>query len=311
LNTRHRVKSTGVVEQDEVRCTPVDECPGQLADENGKTMHQDTGSSTGLVRVQVAEDLAVSTRDGRWAAGEAHYLYHEIFTHDDYLKDLPPLPRNAVVVDAGANIGLFALRIAQACPEALLVVVEPVPSTCALLRLNLAEVAVDEVRVLEVALGEASGRTVLTAYTHLSANSTGRPQEKPASWVAAMRSAQPDSAAADEMLSTSAVEVDVVRLSQVLPRHRSRIDLVKVDVEGAELEVLRGIDDHDWPRIAAVVVEVHDVDGRLAEVERLLTRHGFSCTSRVPAMMSPDLQHHIVTARAKDEGDHAGATSAG
>ncbi|HEX6342232.1 FkbM family methyltransferase [Umezawaea sp.] len=270
-------------------------------------MHQDTSSPTGLVRVRVADDLAVLTRDGRWAAGEAHYLYHEIFTHDDYLKDLPRLPPNAVVVDAGANIGLFALRIARECPEALVVAVEPVPPTCALLRLNLADVAVDEVRVLEVALGESSGRTVLTAYTHLSANSTGRPQEKPASWVAAMRGAQPDPAAADEMLSTSSVEVDVVRLSQVLPRDRSRIDLVKVDVEGAELEVLRGIDDHDWPRIAAVVIEVHDVDGRLAEVERLLARRGFSCTVRVPAMMSPDLRHHIVTARANDTADHLAA----
>jgi FkbM family methyltransferase len=271
-------------------------------------MQQDTSSSTEPLRVQVSDELAVLTRGGRWAAGEAHYLYHEIFTHDDYLKDLPPLPPDAVVVDAGANIGLFALRIAQVCPEAHLVVVEPVPSTCALLRLNLEDLAVDEVDVLEVALGESSGRTVLTAYTHLSANSTGRPQEKPASWVAEMRSAQPDQATADEMLSTSLVEVDVVRLSQVLPRHRSRIDLVKVDVEGAELEVLRGIDDHDWPRIAAVVVEVHDVDGRLAEVERLLTRRGFSCTARVPAMMSPDLQHHIVTAKAKN--DHTKATTA-
>ncbi|WNV87602.1 FkbM family methyltransferase [Umezawaea sp. Da 62-37] len=269
-------------------------------------MQQNTSSSTEPVRVQVSDELSVLTRGGPWAAGEAHYLFHEIFTHDDYLKDLPRLPPDAVVVDAGANIGLFALRIAQACPEARLVVVEPVPSTCALLRLNLDGLAVDEVDIREVALGESSGRTVLTAYTHLSANSTGRPHEKPASWVAAMRSAQPDQATADEMLSTSAVEVDVVRLSQVLPRHLSRIDLVKVDVEGAELEVLRGIDDQDWPRIAAVVVEVHDVDSRLAEVERLLTRHGFSCTVRVPAMMSPDLQHYIVTAQATD---HSKATT--
>ncbi len=267
-------------------------------------MHQDVTSSTEPARVQVADDLAVLTRSGQWAAGEAHYLYHEIFTHDDYLKDLPELRPDAVVVDAGANIGLFALRIARACPAAHLVVVEPVPATCALLRLNLAEVAA-EVRVVEVALGESSGRAVLTVYRHLSANSTGRPQEKPASWVADMRSTQSDPATADEMLSTSLVEVDVVRLSQVLPPHASRIDLVKVDVEGAELEVLRGIDDHDWPRIAAVVVEVHDVDGRLAEVERLLTRRGFSCTVRVPAMMSPDLQHYIVTARATSGAEDA------
>ncbi|VVJ22051.1 Uncharacterised protein [Amycolatopsis camponoti] len=251
---------------------------------------------TDPARVRVADDLEVLTRPGPWAAGEAHYLYHEIFTHDDYLRDLPPLRPDAVVVDAGANIGLFALRVAGLCPDARLVVVEPVPATCALLRANLAGLAPGSVRVVEAALGRRDGRAVLTAYRHLSANSTGRPWEKPAHWVAEMRETQTDPRLADEMLSTDLVEVEVVRLSSVLPPEAPRIDLVKVDVEGAELEVLHGIDERDWPRIAALVVEVHDVDDRVREVERLLTRHGFECGRRVPAMMSPDLRHHIVTA---------------
>jgi FkbM family methyltransferase len=260
-------------------------------------MAENTTTPPGTMSVPVAEDLQVVTRDSQWAAGEAHYLYHEIFTHDDYLLDLPTLRPNAVVVDAGANIGMFALRIIRACPAAQLTVVEPVPATCSLLRANLAGIAAGEVRVFETALGEHPGRTVLTAYEHLSANSTSRPQEKPAQWVAEMRGMQEDPRLADEMLSTSQVEADVVRLSTLLPEPPSRIDLVKIDVEGAELEVLQGIDDHDWPRIDAVVVEVHDVGGRLSMIERLLLRYGFSCTVRVPAMMSPDLRHHIVTAQ--------------
>lgn len=172
---------------------------------------------TGTMTVQVAEDLRVVTRDGPWAAGEAHYLYHEIFTHDDYLLDLPRLRPDAVVVDAGANIGLFALRIRRACPAARLTVVEPVPGTCALLRTNLSDVDPSELRVFETALGEHPGRAVLTAYDHLSANSTTRPQEKPERWAADMRATQENPRLADEMLSTSEVDVDVVRLSTVLP----------------------------------------------------------------------------------------------
>ncbi len=34
------------------------------------------------------------------------------------------------------------------------------------------------------------------------------------------------------------------------------MDLLKVDVEGAELDVLRGVDPQDWARIRQVVVEV-------------------------------------------------------
>jgi hypothetical protein len=55
-----------------------------------------------------------------------------------------------------------------------------------------------------------------------------------------------------------------------------RVDLVKCDVEGAELDVLEGIEDHHWPRIGAIVAEVHDVDGRLARIHGLLAAHGFA-----------------------------------
>jgi 31-O-methyltransferase len=53
------------------------------------------------------------------------------------------------------------------------------------------------------------------------------------------------------------------------------IDLLKIDVEGAEWEVLKGIQDEDWPRIRQIVMEVHDVDGRLTRVCRLLEDKGF------------------------------------
>jgi hypothetical protein len=40
--------------------------------------------------------------------------------------------------------------------------------------------------------------------------------------------------------------------------------------------VLLGIEDAHWPRIGQVVVEVHDIEGRLERVLDLLTRHGLT-----------------------------------
>lgn len=55
------------------------------------------------------------------------------------------------------------------------------------------------------------------------------------------------------------------------------IDLLKIDVERAEMAVLRGVSDEHWQRIRQVVMEVHDVDGSLDIVLRLLkTRAGFT-----------------------------------
>jgi FkbM family methyltransferase len=63
---------------------------------------------------------------------------------------------------------------------------------------------------------------------------------------------------------------DVIREEKV-----ERIDLLKIDVEGAEWEVLAGIADADWPKIRQLVIEVHDTGGRVARVRDLLEARGF------------------------------------
>ena len=55
-----------------------------------------------------------------------------------------------------------------------------------------------------------------------------------------------------------------------------KIDLLKIDCEGAEWQVLQGIEAHDWSKIKSMVIEVHNVNGRLAEVESLLRDKGFT-----------------------------------
>jgi thioesterase domain-containing protein/acyl carrier protein len=62
----------------------------------------------------------------------------------------------------------------------------------------------------------------------------------------------------------------------VRERAIERIDLLKINVEKSEMDVLAGIAEEDWPRIRQVAMEVHDIDGRLARVQRLLSDHGFA-----------------------------------
>src|SRR5262249_60403938 len=63
---------------------------------------------------------------------------------------------------------------------------------------------------------------------------------------------------------TEHVECPMRTVSEIIREQQvPHIDLLKVDVEKAELDVLEGIEATDWPRIRQVVVEVHDLDGRL------------------------------------------------
>ena len=69
-----------------------------------------------------------------------------------------------------------------------------------------------------------------------------------------------------------------------------RVDLLKIDVERAELDVLRGIDDQCWPLIEQIVVELHHEAGRGELIESELARRRFrTVTEQEPSMRGTDV----------------------
>jgi FkbM family methyltransferase len=77
-------------------------------------------------------------------------------------------------------------------------------------------------------------------------------------------------------MKTREVDCEATTLSAVLREHAvDSVDLVKVDVEGSEMEVLEGIADEDWPRLRQLVIEVHDIGGRVERIRMLLEARGF------------------------------------
>jgi Methyltransferase FkbM domain len=75
---------------------------------------------------------------------------------------------------------------------------------------------------------------------------------------------------------TKHVECEMTTISTALREYGiDVVDLAKIDVEGAEWEVLQGIDESDWPRIRQLAIEVHDVDGRVARMRDVLEAKGY------------------------------------
>lgn len=62
----------------------------------------------------------------------------------------------------------------------------------------------------------------------------------------------------------------VLRSENVGPR----IDILKVDVEGAEIDVVRGISRDDWAKVQTAVIEVHDIDDNLDQLRSILMKNG-------------------------------------
>lgn len=85
-------------------------------------------------------------------------LHHEIFATRAYFRNGISLPERPVVLDVGANIGMFGVYLALHHPGARVHLLEPVPETFALLERNLAPYGGRaELRPHRLALGDRRG----------------------------------------------------------------------------------------------------------------------------------------------------------
>jgi FkbM family methyltransferase len=229
--------------------------------------------------------------DGRTVAcpspAEARMLWNEMSVDGFYRRGAARLRPGDIALDIGANIGLSAMMFADTCPGIRVIAAEPAPPTFTCLERNVAA-HVPQGVPLQVAVGAAPGILPFTWYPRASANSglyADRAADDKAT-TAFLRNCGLGNEAIrliiDGLHDGEQINVEVTTVSAILDEHDSHaeIGLLKIDVERAELDVLRGIADTDWPRIRAVVAEVHDDNDRLAEFCKLLHTHGLSAQTR-------------------------------
>lgn len=208
-----------------------------------------------------------------------------------------------VVFDVGANIGLFSLAAhLQSEGGAHIWSFEPVPSTCHVLETNARAFDPRQThwRTLRLGLGEKDEIAVLHHFPRVSVLSgrfrdaaqakgelneilagdrIGAPFEFANVLPRALRRIVGRVVGA-YLLRTQPVATQFWSLSSALSKlHVERIDWLKIDVEGAELDVLRGVNQSDWPRIKRVICEMES-PAMLAQASELLQRAGFSVETR-------------------------------
>ncbi|MGW7574966.1 amino acid adenylation domain-containing protein [Streptomyces sp. NPDC054765] len=240
----------------------------------------------GLQRFQLPGGLAVAAP----SADEALFLHRQIFEEDEYSRFGVNLREGAVVVDVGANIGLFSLWAHRQADGVRLLSIEPNPDVLPFLRSNLELNSVDS-EVVPVALTDRVGSEELTSFpqlTYLSGLGAGR--ERAAAGLVqshyrntvigdgdlAEEELSSLLAAAESRLEATSHTVATTTLSTLFEeRGLDHVDLLKINTEGAELEVLRGVRPEHWSRVRQVCLEVERASVVGAEIKTLLAEAGF------------------------------------
>jgi FkbM family methyltransferase len=229
-------------------------------------------------------------------ATETKFLHDEIFLAESYLQGGVVLREDAIVFDVGANIGMFSLFVSARCPSARVFAFEPVPEVFAKLRTNVTT-RETPARLYPFGLSDRDGEITFNFYPGISIMSCrseyadfDNERQLIKMYVERGREYGPpgreEHLTAVEALMAQEFEqetrtCELRRTSEAIEETDvPRIDLLMIDVQRAELDVLRGIDDRHWPLVQQVSMEVHDetghpTAGRLPQVVTLLEKQGF------------------------------------
>ncbi len=164
------------------------------------------------------------------------WTLEQIFVRQEYDFDVARHPLS--ILDAGANIGLASIALANRFPRARIIAIEPEAGNFALLERNVAPYP--NITPVRAALWHDNS-TVTIVDPGLG------------HWGFMVRSGVRKRAPGNESSQVPAMTVDAIMQKYGL----ERIDILKMDIEGAEYEVFD--DPSRWiSKVGALIIELHD-----------------------------------------------------
>ncbi|BAZ08945.1 amino acid adenylation domain protein [Calothrix sp. NIES-4071] len=240
---------------------------------------------------------------------ETEFVYKELWEELAYLKHGITINEGDCIFDVGANIGLFTLFVGQICKDVSIYAFEPIPPVFDLLRINAESYGLN-VKLFNSGLSSEIKSDTFTYYPRISVIS-GRfadaAQEQQTVKSFLLKQQELDNTkvsvqAIDELLAerlqSQQFTCQLRTISDVIGEHGiERINLLKIDVEKSEQDVLSGIQQKDWQKIQQIVVEVHNINGRLEEIVALLEEHGYDLTIEQDALLEDTGLYNIYAKR--------------
>jgi FkbM family methyltransferase len=199
-----------------------------------------------VARIELPRQVVVRSRDGFWIAVDASdFIQREIYLYREWEPHVCGVMRRLlrpddVFVDVGANIGYLTLYAATLIgPRGRVLSFEPTPCCCAQLIANLNLNRIMNVTLFPIGLSDhhSNNQFYLDSGENSGAGSIRKGPQ-----------------------SAQAIEIEVECLDEVLRRAAvDRVAMVKIDVEGAEMLVLKGMKELlSRPDGPAIVCEISE-----------------------------------------------------
>ena len=190
----------------------------------------------------------------------------EIFV-DKMYRCVEPIILNTKyhILDIGAHIGLFSIYASILNPDAIIIALEPEQENYALMKENVKLNHCKNITTKQLALSGSDEKTVPLYVNENSHNhSTLTPKH--------LTTLPPDH-----------TDVPATSLENLLAQPSfamataGKVGLLKMDIEGAEYDIIENMEDGTWNMIENIIVEYHEFENKnRAVLEDIIRKHGFS-----------------------------------
>jgi FkbM family methyltransferase len=235
---------------------------------------------------------------------ETRVLIYEIFYQNSYLINDLNLNPGSVIIDVGANIGLFSLFALKHCKyDAVIYSFEPIPDSFECLKRNLAPFS-NKVQLYNMGIGDVVEECSVefTLFGDDFSTATYKPMDKMISnynplqdYNTLLKISRFRNRFLYKLLrflpfmrnylikknfkkqtQEKKVICTLTSLGQFIEKNKiEHVDFIKIDVEGAEFDVVKSIKPEQFSMIKQLCIEVHDINNRVEQLDAYLQEHGY------------------------------------
>jgi len=191
--------------------------------------------------------------------GTIRFLFEEIFYRNEYLFNSKN--KKPIIFDCGANIGFATIFFKWLYPESEIYAFEPDKKTFELLKKNVSQNRLKNVHLFNSAISDKNGKIDFFIDS-----------KSPGSLVMSTK---------QERMPKDKITVDCISLSSLIKnKNLSKIDYIKMDIEGSEDEVIQDLNkNNQLKNVEKFSIEYHHkISGqksKLSEFLQIFEKNGF------------------------------------